>query len=304
MSTQQTRITTTCSLLLTAVLCPGLSADAQQQANQGADQPQAPAIEETRFALDRWKEIRQTIAKERADWALAKQDMLDRIDLLKGEIRKVNEEIEKQKETLAKFDTSIEELEARNEKLKQASEKLERLVEAMEARTLALLDKAPLPLVEQVKPLAVQLTGYSSGTKPAAEDSDAQDNKAESPEAETEQGEEEKKNAVPLARSVENVVGVLYMFNKFSGKIEQKPELVELSDGSSLSVDTLYLGLSYGFYVDDSDTKGAGGWGGPDGWAWNPIESPDAAALIRKAISVYNKDEPAAFVGLPLEVQE
>lgn len=258
---------------------------------QDADNvPTEPAISDTRLLLNRWVDVRRTIAKQKSEWVLGKQILEDRIELLQRSIASVKDEIAAQSQKLDAFDESVASLEARNEKLKQAAEELAKLVEEMELRTVALLDGAPQPLIEGVKPLAVQLPGYGMKKK----------DQPETPPGQEEQSEQEKASP-PLARRVENVVGALYLFNKFAGKIDQTSELVARPDGTSLSVDAIYLGTSYGFYIDDEDKTAAAGWSAPKGWTWDGADA--SAARIRQAIQVINKDQPAAFVGLPVEVK-
>lgn len=257
---------------------------------QDGEAPPAPPpeaeIDNTRDILEKWVEIRQNIAKEKTKWAETKEVLTERIELMKRSIEKVRQDIENKRTELAGFDEKIEALEEKNEALKQASEELERLTESMEERTLALLGRVPAPLVKQVRPLALQIPGYSGGDD-------------DKPEAEA--GTEEEEKGPPLARRVETVVGVLYLFNKYSDKIEQTKETVQQGDKAAL-VSTLYLGLSYGYYTNDDGTAGAWGAGGPEGWVWTPVK-PESAAAIKQAISVFNKDEPAAFVDLPVEVK-
>lgn len=293
------------ALLSLILLTLGYASEARAQ-----ESAQGPSIEDTRLMLDRWIEARQTIAKEKTEWALAKQVMLDRIDIMKQSIEDVEQQIEERRELLSGFDDNIAELEAKNQSLKDATEKMAELIESMEARTVLLLGRAPVPLVEQVKPLAVQLPGYHADKRdPSADkavspvEKSSQNDSAVAP-ADTPGQDQMDDIKIPLSRRVENVVGVLYLFNRFAGKIDQTSELVEQPDGSSLSVDTVYLGLSYGYFVDQATQIGASGWGSPDGWVWDPIEQPDVAARIRQAISVYNKDEPAAYVTLPVEVKD
>ncbi|MGB0766464.1 MAG: DUF3450 family protein [Phycisphaeraceae bacterium] len=287
-----------------ALVCvAALHAPAQDQA------PAEPAIDDTRLLLDRWIEVRKTIAKERSEWALGKQILLDRIDLLKRSIVTVQEEIETQKTKLTGFDANIAKLQAQNEKLKGAAEELEKLVEQMESRTLALLKGAPAPLMETVKPLAVQLPGYTSKTdnetqaEPETESpaSDAGSTDAETDAESAESEADEEPAGPPLSRRVENVVGVLYLFNRYAGKIDQQSELVQRDDGTSLSVSAMYLGTSYGYYVDDENKTAAAGWPGESEWTWSAIDAD--ATGVRRAIQVFNKDQPAAFVGLPVEVK-
>lgn len=286
------------SLYGLAILLPAVLLASHQATAQDAPVPDEAAIDDARLMLERWAEVRRAIAKEKSDWALAKQVTEDRIDILKRTIKAIREETKAQKQKLWGFDEKVAILEKKNVKLKQAADELSGLVERMETQTIALLKGAPQPLIESVKPLAVQLPGYSKNQD--AEQSP--DEPAESTPGEQEvQAEEEDQSAPPLARRVENVVGVLYLFNKYAGKLDQTSELVARPDGSSLSVDAIYLGTGYGFYVDESDSVAAAGWSSPAGWIWT--EGQGVPQHVRQVIQVFNKDQPAAFVGLPAEVK-
>ncbi len=247
-------------------------------------------IEETRDKLDRWQDVRRTISKERNNWVLAREVLQARIDLLRRNIEQTREQVEAERIKLQGFGERAAELEAQNEKLKRASEKLERLVQTLEARALTLIEGAPTPLVKEVQPLALQLPGYTGMKKGQAS-------------ADTGGGAESEaaNKTTPIARRVENVVGVLYLFNKYAGKVDLVSEQVQRNDGTTLLVDTLYLGVSYGFYVDAEDGQAAAGWAGPDGWGWSPIDG--SAARVREAVQVLNEDQSAAFVPLPVEVK-
>lgn len=281
------------SAIALALMCV-IRMDASAQ--EAGTEPAEPAISDTRLLLNRWVDVRRTIAKQKSDWVLGKQILEDRIELLQRSIESVDEQIAAQSEKLAGFDESVASLEAKNEKLKQAADELAQLVDEMETRTVSLLNGAPQPLIENVKPLAVQLPGYGKQDEEQPEPEAG----ASEPEGNEDEAQEDKPGP-PLARRVENVVGALYLFNKFAGKIDQTSELVSRPDGTSLSVDAIYLGTSYGFYIDDEDKVAAAGWSAPKGWTWEGANA--SAARVRQVIQVINKDQPAAFVGLPVEVK-
>lgn len=330
----KSRIKPLCTVWLLAILAsPGLPAGAQPDAETESPALQDNTIQDTRAMLDKWLELRQTIAKQQSDWALTKEMMHDRIELMKANIQDVRQEIAAQREKLSGFDDNIDKLEDQEAQLKQATEKLETLVASMEARTVKLVERAPAPLLEQAKPLAVQLPGYkragkedepaaspdaaadvssaSSGADagadaPAQADATAQSEPLGEASEQTpaDQGDQAQASQIPLSRRVENVVGVLYLINKYSGRIEQTRVSVQQPDVSSLSTDALFLGLSAGYYVNDEVTQGGFGWGAPQGWTWQDLDQPQAASRIKQAISVFNQDQPAAYIGLPAEVKE
>lgn len=286
-----------CVALLTAgATAAGPRAFAQEAKAEGA----GDAIEKTRLELDRWLEIRRTISREQADWVLSRETLQARIELLKRDIAEVTKKVEVEKAKLDKFDGNIQQLEAQNETFKQAAEEMAKLVEQLEARALKLLESAPEHLREEVKPLSVQLPGYNAKKK-AEPNADAPPTTA--PESADGTAQAPKDNAEPevsLARRVQNVVGVLYLLNKATGKIETTNEQITRPDGSPLFVSAVYFGTSYGYYVDDEDKNAAGGRPGPGGWTWTPLDS--AAQNVRSVLKIISKDQTAAFITLPVEV--
>ena len=298
--TSRSRTRTRCKTVWTALCLVPLLGLRMPADAQDAVEPVAPdaEIDSTRASLEAWLELEKTISKTTNDWHLAKEMLLESIRARQDDIARIQQEIDKKKQEFSKFDAEITALEATEKSLIEASDKLAVLVESLEARTLALVERAPVPLSKQVNPIAVQIPGYKSKPKKQA---DATTESAPPPATET---EEEKQAKLPsMSRQAENVIGVLYQFNKFANKIEQIPQPVEQPDGSTLNVDTVFLGLSYAYFVDDSNTTGGYGWGAPGGWAWTVLDKPEIAPAVRKAVSVFNDDEPAAYVGLPAEIK-
>ena len=320
MSTSQTRpYHRLCGLLLGAaalVACPALAQGAP--ADEAAAPDNATRIQETRAALAEWRKVRDVISQERRDWTLRRQVLADRIALMKTQIEQVQQQIAEREEELAGFDTKIGELEQTNTKLTEASEALAEAVTEMETRTVELLQQVPGPLREQVRPLAVQLPGYTSGDAPTIEanqdeattngetalpDQGGEDvgvNEADIAEDEK-NNEGDKPRQVPLAQRFQNVIGVLNMVNKFNGVITVASETQEQSDGSVISVTAMYLGLGQGFYVDREGAVAAVGAPDAGRWGWTPADA--SAAQIKLAVDVFNSEQPASFVGLPVEVK-
>jgi len=101
-------------------------------------------IELTRDALEKWVETRRTIGVERRDWALGK-DLLDsRIDVLDRELK-----------TLA--DRKRDALAQEAGTLKDASAQLAAMAAQLEAKVKGLVKRFPTPLAEKLKPLTQRL---------------------------------------------------------------------------------------------------------------------------------------------------
>ena len=257
--------------VLTVLLLAVLTLAAGAVARQG-DEEAKPDVDTARAALEKWVETRQVIAKERRDWALGKELLADRIDLLGREIESLREKIANAEKSIADADRKRAELIDQNEELKKASTSLAEIVSTLEKRTVALLTRLPDPIRERVQPLSQRIPQDPAETK------------------------------LSLGKRFENVVGVLNEVNKFNGEVGMFSEVRDLGGGSSAEVTSVYVGVGVAFYVT-ADGKSAGyGTSNAEGWTWNAVN--DAAQQIAKAIAILNNEEPAAFVPVPVRVDE
>lgn len=227
-------------------------------------------VSDARAMLTEWVDVERAISLEKRDWALGKELLTDRIGIVQDEIAATRDEIEAARANIATTEEKFAELAVENDALKVASSSLESRVLALEARTRGLLAKLPPPIVERVSVLSARLPKEGAETKAS------------------------------LGERFQNIVGILNEVNKFHGDVAMFSEVRTLEDGTSAEVSTLYVGISQAFYAT-SDLKHAGiGRGGKQGWEWLPAN--EAAPAIAQAIAIFNSEEPAAFVHLPLQV--
>jgi len=228
-------------------------------------------VEETRTVLEKWIETRRVISREKRDWALGKELLTERIDLVRREIKTLRARIDEAQESITETEGRQTDLQGEKEKLKAAAKTLQGTVETMESRTLQLLKRLPEPLRERVQPLSQRIP------RPG------------------------KESLISLGERFQNVVGILNEINKFNGEITVATEVRDLGRGRTAQVTTLYIGIGQAYYAS---MKGdAAGVGRPteEGWAW--IRMNGAAPLIQEAIAVYKNEKPATFVGLPVQIK-
>lgn len=236
-----------------------------------AARAQEPAGEEAvRTAIQKWVEVRQRLAEDRAAWTEGKELLEDRIRIVERETATLHEKTAQTQRETAEARAKLAELRSRQDTLRQATAGLSGGVTNLEARVLALLARAPDPLREKLKPLSQRIP---------------------------EPGREVVR--LTVSERFQNVVGVVNEIDKFAREIAVTSEVRELPDGTRAEVTTLYLGLGLAYYCN---LKGdIGGLGRPDeaAWAWYPSNA--VAPAVAAAIAVYRNERPAAYVALPVE---
>lgn len=229
-------------------------------------------VESTRDALDRWMQARGLISAEKADWKLGRQVLEERIAVLERRIEEARATTAEAETGIAEAEAKRDELAAERDKLAEGSTVLAERVAEFEARTLELLARCPDPIQEKVKVFSQRIP-----TDP-----------------------DEAKGS--LSERYQFVIATLNEINRFHREITVTSEVRDLADGSSAEVTVIYAGLGQAWYVG-ADGKTAGiGTDGPEGWTWRA--APEAAERIGTAVKILANEEVAAFVQLPLDVEQ
>jgi len=227
-------------------------------------------VSDTRAALEKYVEAQRTISREKADWTVGREMLVDRIEVIEREIESLRAKIDKTRADIAEADTKRAELLAENDKLKQAGAAYGAILLVLEERTKELLPRLPDPIRERVKPLSQRFPEDPSETK------------------------------LTLGERYGNVVGILNEINRFQREVSVNSEVRTLSNGTTAEVTALYVGISQGYYVDGAKLSAGIGSGTEEGWTWTPAD--DAAAAIARAIAVFQNEEIADFVQLPVRI--
>lgn len=228
-------------------------------------------VDGVRAALEKWVESRKVISAEQRDWALGKEMLNERVDLVQQEIDSLKEKISDAQESISDADKKRAGLVEENEKLKEASSSLNETVLTLEQNTKNLLKRLPDPIRERVKPLTQRIP------------------------------EDAKETKLSLAERFQNIVGILNEVNKFSREITLTSEVRSLADGSSAEVTALYVGIGQAYYASANGKLAGTGTASADGWVWTPAN--DAAPQIMEAIAILKNEQVATFVRLPVEIK-
>ncbi len=235
-----------------------------------ADQ-KAGDIDSTRTAIEKWVETRRVISHEQREWALGKEMLNERIELIRREITSLRSKIDETQANITKADLAREDLVSENDAFKNSSASLTQSVTDMESRTRALLARLPDPIRERVKPLSQRLPNDSAETK------------------------------LSMSERYQNVVGILNEINKFNREITLASEVRTLRSGVTAEVTTMYVGIGQGYYVGGNGTIAGYGTATDDAWVW--VEADAAAPEIAQAIAMLKNEQVAAFVRLPAEIK-
>jgi hypothetical protein len=231
-------------------------------------------LETARTALEKTVETRRILSKERRDWKVGKELLTERIALVGRETDALRERISGAEASISEADKSKIELVEENDRLKAAAAGLADGIVAVEARTRALLARLPGMLRDRVKPLSQRI-----------------------PEVDAKEP-----TKLSLSERFQNVVGILNEVNKFQREITMTSEVRELSDGTSVEVTALYVGIGQGYYVNQKGTIAGIGTATADGWQWRAAN--DAAPAIAQTIAILENKEPASFVRLPIRIEK
>jgi hypothetical protein len=239
--------------------------------SRGAESVTRDTIDNVRTTLEKWVETQRVISKERQEWALGREILKERIELVEHQIVSIREKIDQAQENIDRTDQQRVELTDENETLKQATALLGDIIARFEARTLALNQRLPDTLRDRIKRLSQSLPENPADTK------------------------------LSLAQRFMNVVGILNEVNKFNRDITVTSEVRTLADGSVAEVTAVYVGLGQAYYVGANGTVAGVGYADADGWRWQPAN--EMAAQIGEAVAILKNEKVAGFVLLPVTIK-
>lgn len=256
------------------LLAPGV-VSGQEPNKKPGEQPDPQGarerVETTRLVLEKLVQTRGVIEKQKREWAMSREMLKDRIDVVKREIESLRARIADAEKSITEADKKKVDLVAQKEQLKAASRTLEEAVVPLEARTRKLVARLPEPVRERVKVLSQRIPEDSSKTK------------------------------APLGERFLNIVGLLNEVNKFNRQVTVTSELRKLGSGATAEVATLYVGIGQAYYVSAKGDAAGVGTATEDGWIWTPNDQ--AAADIAAAIAILQNEQPASFVPLPIRIR-
>lgn len=233
---------------------------------------QAAGLEENFEMLDQWVEVEKTVSKEKYDWEVEKQGLLDVIKVYQQELEMLDEKIEEAEEFTSAADSKKSGLLEEQDSLKAIEAKLEAVVTEQEAMLQKIIARMPTPLREEIAPLTRRIPQDPANT------------------------------TLSVSQRLQSIVGILTQVDKFNTTVEVAPEQREF-EGNLVQVTAIYFGLGAAYYADKSGAHAGYGQASEEGWEWVPD-----ATIAEKVLSLIEMYEgnttEIEFVPMPVNLNK
>lgn len=230
----------------------------------------APELAATRSTLKEWVELKKLVSEENSKWRVEKETLNESIDLLTKEIDKLDQQITSMQADADAAQLERQSLNNEEAELKQAAAVVKQIAADLERDVIQLVDQFPDSLKKKLKLLTERIP--------------------KTPKAADQLG---------LSTRLQYVIGILGEIEKFNKQISVEETMQRIGD-SDVAVKTIYIGLAVGYYVDG--TRSEAGILRPAKGGWVKESRNDLAIDIATAIAVYEREETAQFVNLPVNV--
>jgi hypothetical protein len=232
---------------------------------------QAAGLGDVRGPLEQWVQVRQTLARTRADWLRDKEMLGQSLALLQRELATVRDQS-------AKLDTNFTVLAEQRAAATVERDRYQAAVEVarsrlgeLEARLKKLAAIFPPVLLTTVQPLLNRFPADPAATN------------------------------VALVPRVQALVTLLNEVDKFNAAVTTTEETRTTTDGRAIAVTVVYLGLGQAWFVNQAGDFAGTGVPGPSGWEWTVRN--ELAPQLTTALKMYRNELPAEFVALPVQIR-
>ena len=233
---------------------------------------QAAGLEENFEMLDQWVEVEKTVSKEKFDWEVEKQGLLDVIKVYQQELEMLDEKIEEAEEFTSAADSKKSGLLEEQDTLRKIEAKLEAVVTQQEDMLKKIIERMPTPLREEIAPLTRRIPQDPTST------------------------------SLSVSQRLQSIVGILTQVDKFNTTVEVAPEQREF-EGNLVQVTAIYFGLGAAYYADKSGMHAGYGESSDAGWKW--VSDPSIAAKVLSLIEMYEGNTTEIkFVPMPVNLNK
>lgn len=229
------------------------------------------ALTESRSTLEKWVETRQLISKTRSDWQLDKDTLEQTIALYERELKSLDEQLSKASTNNTQAVKEMADAEALKKSSNEARDRAGQFATEFEAKLKKLVPQHPSPLQDIVKKDLARIPADPANTKMLA------------------------------AERVQICVAILNELDKFNNAVNVFNEKRKNDKGEEVAVQTLYVGLGAGYFVNETGDFAGAGSPGASGWTWT--NKPEIAATVQQAVKMYRNEQTAHFITLPVAVK-
>lgn len=229
------------------------------------------ALTESRSTLEKWVETRQLISKTRSDWQADKDTLEQTIALYERELKSLDDQMSKVSTNNTQAAKEMAEAEASKKSSNEARERAAQFATDFESRLKQVVPQLPAPLQDIVKKDMARIPADPANTKLLA------------------------------AERMQVCVSVLNELDKFNNAVNVFNEKRKNNQGEEVAVQSLYVGLGAGYFVNETGDFAGLGSPGVNGWTWS--NQPQIAPTVQDAVKIYRNEQTARFVTLPVAVK-
>ncbi|MCC5807996.1 MAG: DUF3450 family protein [Opitutales bacterium] len=225
-------------------------------------------IEGTRTTIEQMVRVRTTLSETRRDWEIYQETAQRRIDLFRSERDDLRLRLEETEARTTEAERRIAAIREDIDAVRAANRSIQEALPGLEARLREIAQYFPRPLRNRTERLIGQL-----GRSQQASD----------------------RMAV--------VVGLLNEADRFNSLFTVDVDERRLDDGEIVSVDVIYIGLAFAYYVDREGNVAGYGVPADGGWEWT--EQTELVGPVRRAVEFYaGRVKPAQAVRLPVRITD
>ena len=218
--------------------------------------------------VEQWLDTERQATRLQTDWRLQQPVLRQRIDLLKAEKAQLQAMLKGSSASQDDVAMRRAELLAQQTRMEAAQAELQAGLDSLGKRLAFLSAHLPPPLQSRWRDETASL--------------------GKSPDA---------------SKQLQVVLAQLSLLAEFDSRISLHETPIALPDGGELLVKQLYLGLGASWFVSPDGSRAGTGRATREGWSWQFDESREAEDIAR-AIAIFEKQQEADFVDLPLRINQ
>lgn len=228
----------------------------------------ASEIQELRDLVTRRIDLEKSLSGEMLAWKERETMLKDLIFLAEKSIQDIQNRIDEAQSASSAAGEKRLELTEQSQLLKSATEPVFGFLSKYEPEVAKLESRYPEPLRRLLKPEFLKLRDPQHGKK-------------------------------SISIRLQTLITILSEAAKFNNQLTAGSKLIALDDEQQIEIQTIYLGLDFGYYVS-KDGKSAGvGFPQNNKWLWRP--NPGIAQKVEKLFSIVrNTSHEIEFIELPL----
>ena len=219
-------------------------------------------VVELRATIGKIVDVKAQASAEKSGWEEEKARMAELLKLYGREMALLDEELAVAGQSAESYDEAKQAAQAEIVALREVRTRVGEVVVRARKRAMALAERFPAPLLEEVEAEVAKLEAWEVGDEPRV--------------------------------GLQAILGMVAKAEQFNRRVRRNREV---RDGQEVEV--LYLGLARAYYLD---RKGNAGVGVPAAGGWQWTEDKSIAGEVEKALAALDMKRPPELVELPVKI--